>query len=92
MNQINLDTIGKFTFSHGHEYHIETEFGNFEWSDPDYESGDNTIKPCAPLKQWYKDIGIRIGRDKGIHSIRSYCGENVKFLDSVVSGIAIRKK
>ncbi len=91
MNKITLDTYGQFTWSFGFLWHIETEFGNFEWSDPDYEGGDNTIKPCAPLKQWYKDIGIRIGRDKGTHMIRNYCGENVKFIDSIITGFAIKK-
>lgn len=81
MSKITLDTIGKFTFSFHHRFHIETENGNFEWSNPDYPDGDNTIQPCGDYNQWCKEIGIAFGRSKGTHSIRKYCGENVKFLN-----------
>lgn len=74
---LTVDMIAHFTWSFGHTFHLETEVGNFEWSDPDY-GGDNTIKPCGTLGEWCKKVGIDFGRDKGKHFIRDYCGPDVR--------------
>ncbi len=80
MKTITLDTVAKFTYGFGNVFHLETALGNFEWKDPDYPFGDNTIKPCEPYKQWCKTQNIPYGRCKGTHTIQDYCGAEVKFL------------
>ena len=75
---INLDTIADFTWGFANEFFLETKEGNFVWSDPDYQ-GDNTIKPFnGNYLQWCKRCCIPYGREKGTHTIRGYCGEDVK--------------
>ena len=70
------DTIGLFTWNFGNKFHIETAFGNFEWSCPDYLGGDNTIRSAKPYSEWIKDENVPFGRDKGQHRIGDYCGED----------------
>ena len=71
-----INTIGEFGWSFGQEFFIETKFGNFVWSDPDY-NGDNTIKKFdGDLKKFCRTIGISFVRDKGKHLIGKYCGTN----------------
>ena len=67
------NVTGDFTWDFGMEFFIETIFGNFIWSDPDY-GGSGVIK-STPLtyKQWVRPTGV--GRDKGIHHIKDYCGD-----------------
>ena len=80
INMINLDTVADFTWGFGCHFFLETEDGNFIWSDPEYQ-GDNTIKQFnGDYKEWCSKSNIPFGRDKGSHTIRGYCGENVKFL------------
>jgi hypothetical protein len=74
---LTLETVGKFRWGFGHKHHIETDIGNFEWSDPDH-GGDNTIKPTVPYEEWCRLQKIDAGRDKGIRQIHDYCGFNVK--------------
>jgi hypothetical protein len=74
--KLTLETVGKFRWGFGNKYHIETEIGNFEWSDPDH-GGDNTIKPTVPYGEWCRLQKIDAGRDKGTHPIHNYCGFNV---------------
>lgn len=79
---LTLDTIADFTWCLcGEWFHLETNDGCYEWSDPDY-GGDNTIRPCGSLAEWYEDRGIPFGRCKGRHLIRDYCGEDVIIKDS----------
>jgi len=79
---IDLDTVATFTYSFGNTFLLETRHGNFVWSDPEYLGGDNTIKPFdGSYKEWCDLEGIPYGRCKGEHTIRSYCGENVKFVE-----------
>ena len=74
---LTLDTVGEFTWGFGNEFFIETPEGNFVWSDPDY-SGDNTIRFFnGTYQDWCKHQNLPYGRDKGKHTIRGYCGENV---------------
>lgn len=67
------EQLGNFTWDFGQCFFIETMFGNFVWSDPDYY-GDNTIKPFDGTIQDY--FGKSFGRCKGSHIISSYCGED----------------
>lgn len=71
-----LDMIGDFTWNFASHFFIETNEGNFIWSDPDYY-GDNTIIPYQGTVQDY--FGDSFGRCKGRHLIRLYCGEDIIF-------------
>jgi len=74
---LTLNTIGEFTWSFSDKFFIETDVGNFVWSDPDYQ-GDNTIVLFrGSYKDWCREIGIPFGRDKGKHTIEGYCGKDV---------------
>lgn len=76
---LNLDSICEFTWNFGNKFLLkELKTGNyFVWSDPDY-SGDNTIEPFSGNPRNFTHEGF-CGRDKGVHTIRNYCGENVIF-------------
>jgi len=76
---MNLDTIASFTWMFGNTFFLETSEGNGIWSDPDY-GGDNVITPYkGSYKDYCKEIKQNYGRDKGEHTIRGYCGDNVVF-------------
>ena len=77
--KLTLDTVAHFTWGYADEFFLETEMGNFIWSDPDY-SGSNVITSYnGTYKDWCKNRAhIPFGRDKGKHTIRGYCGEDVK--------------
>ena len=79
MKMLTLDTYGRFNWNYGKEWHIETDVGNYEWSDPDV-GGDNTIRPCKPLKEWTEKLGLPYARAKGSHPIRKLCGDNVNII------------
>jgi hypothetical protein len=80
MPALTLDDIGRFTWSFGRYFHIETNKGNFIWSDPDY-GGDNTIRHTdMNYMQWRQYLQLPFGRDKGEHIIRDYCGIDVKMV------------
>lgn len=56
--------IGSFTWDFGNKFFIETEKGNFEWSDPDY-GGDNTIRDMkCSYRKWSGGIA---------HMLRKWC-------------------
>ena len=81
LGKLTLDDIGEFTWSFNRQFFIETSKGNFVWNDPDYD-GDNTIKPFnGDYKKWCDPINIPFGRDKGTHTIRGYCGDQVVIKD-----------
>jgi hypothetical protein len=69
------DLVGDFSWDYGCTFFIETEKGNFVWSDPEY-GGNNEIKAfdgsfkCA-LRKWH----LPCMRDKGTHRIKDYCGD-----------------
>ena len=78
--KLTLDDSGNFCWNYMDSFFIETSKGNFIWSDPDYE-GDNTIRPYkGTLGDYCKKTGLVCLRDKGWHSIRGYCGDDVKIL------------
>jgi len=64
------ETVGKFTWDFGQNFFIETEFGNFVWSDPSYD-GDNTI---------IRFNGSVYGRNKGEYMIGDFCGKDFVFV------------
>lgn len=74
---INLDTVADFIWFWSDKFFLETSEGNFIWSDPDYQ-GNNTIVPFkGTMAEYCKQTKIPFGRDKGKHTIRGYCGEDV---------------
>ena len=78
---LTVDDTAEFTWSFGSHFLLQTNKGNFVWSDPEY-GGDNTIKPFdGGYKEWCQDEHIDFGRSKGIHFIVSYCGSEVRILD-----------
>lgn len=79
---LTLDMVGDFVWSFGQNFFVETEVGNFIWSDPDY-NGDNTLKKFdGDYKKWCRFEHIPYGRSKGKHVIRRYCGDEVKIIGS----------
>lgn len=67
-------TVGDFTWDFGMNFFVETEHGNYIWSDPDYR-GDNTLKKYDGTHKDY--FGRLWGRGKGQHIIADYCGDDV---------------
>ena len=81
---INLDTVAEFTWFWNHDFFLETNEGNFIGSDPGYPGGDNTIRHYyGTIRDFCRDSHVSFGRDKGTHTIRSYCGENVVFVSLI---------
>ena len=75
---LTISDIGDFTWDFGCCFLIETEKGDFVWSDPDYQ-GDNTIRPFTGNKANFTEEGF-MGRCKGTHVIGEYCGKDVVIL------------
>ena len=64
--------LGEFSWDFGQLFFIETERGNFVWSDPDY-NGDNTIRPFAGTYQDFtKKANVEFCRSKGHRTIGAY--------------------
>jgi hypothetical protein len=82
-----LKTVGHFTWGFSSKFFIETEVGNFIWSDPEY-NGDNSLTYFkGSYEEWTKEENIPFGRDKGFHIIKNYCGEDVVLKAKVVRKI-----
>ena len=65
---------GEFTWDFGKRFFIETEAGNFVWSDPSY-GGDNTMYEfTGTFQQWLGLQGLAYGRSKGNNYISNFCG------------------
>jgi hypothetical protein len=75
---LTINDIADFTWSFGSQFLLETAHGDYVWSDPDYE-GNNTIVPFTGDKANFTSEGF-MGRDKGKHVIRDYCGPDVKII------------
>ena len=76
--KLTIYDMAEFTWDFGQQFFLETDKGNFVWSDPDY-SGDNTIRPFAgSCKEFF---GKSYGRGKGRHQIAQYCGDQVKIIN-----------
>lgn len=72
-----LDSVGDFTWDFGQQFFVETEHGNFIWSDPDYNGDNSFTKYEGTYKDWMPLNSGRFGRSKGKHIIRSYCGDQI---------------
>ena len=89
-----LEQKADFTWLWTHDYFLETAFGNFRWSSPDYPGGDNTItytsksydeymRDTMPLKAIFYS-----GRDKGTKIIGDYCGRDVIFTKATIGRLS----
>jgi hypothetical protein len=78
---INLWTVAEFVWGFGRELYLKTNNGSFIWSDPRL-GGDNTIRPTKlSYQDWINPDCIgACGKNKGVHIIGDYCGNNVVFL------------
>jgi hypothetical protein len=73
-----LNTVGYFSWSGiDHRFFIQTEVGNFEFSDPQFKGGTNIItRYNGSFRDWSKD---KKPWGKGMFSVIEYCGEEVKY-------------
>lgn len=77
---INLNTIATFFWAYNHRFFLETPYGNFIWSDPDYPGGNNTIIEFdGSYREWLDCEHLENARWKGQHRIVDYCGPGVIF-------------
>jgi hypothetical protein len=70
-----LSLQGDFTYLFGRHFFIETKIGNFVWSDPDYGGDNRMIKFDGSWDEYRRTNQIDFGREKGIHDISGYCGD-----------------
>ena len=78
--QLTIHDVADFTWDFSKEFFLETDKGNFVWSDPEY-GGNNTISHYSgTISDWLG--ALPYGRSKGIHEIGKYCGPNVQILSS----------
>lgn len=71
--------FGRFTWDFGQLFFIETEVGNFVWSDPGY-GGDNTIRCVKDSDNIAEFFGNAFVKYRGRHRIIDYCGKDVRFV------------
>ena len=75
--KLTIDDVASFCWGFDEFFFLETDKGNYVWSDPEY-SGDNTIRKFnGTYEKWCKSQSIPFARDKGQHIIRNYCGDAV---------------
>lgn len=68
-----LSSEGLFSWAWNHKFFIETRFGNYIWSCPDYVGGDNTIRRYhGGLQKFLNDERIEFVREKGSHVLNKY--------------------
>jgi hypothetical protein len=80
MENLTINDIAEFSWAWNNEFFLQTNKGNFIWSDPDY-NGDNTIKRFnGNLRDFIKSRNIPYVRSKGNHFIDAYCGSEVKIV------------
>lgn len=74
-----LNSIGEFSWDFFQTFFVETkEYGNFVWSDPNYE-GDNTFtKYDGSYPTFLEEQGLEFARGKGPKVIGQYCGDQIK--------------
>ena len=85
-----LNSVAEFTWFFNDLFYVEVyhHCGNFIWSDPDY-GGDNSFRHTNLTYEQYlnKHAGFGFwGRDKGRHTVQSYCGSHIVVYFSDVSG------
>jgi hypothetical protein len=75
-----LGTMGHFTWSQGKEWLVETDLGNFIWSDPNYGDGDDTLTFFeGGHDEFYALAGVQpeVCKDKGDNLILNKCGQDI---------------
>ena len=83
---LTINSEAHFSWGYNNNFFLETETGNYIWSDPDYPGGDNIIRPFkGDVKAFCECNHLPYCRDKGIHVIREYCGSNVKIIEEEAS-------
>jgi hypothetical protein len=76
-----LNEVGDFTWDFGQCFFIETRYGNFIWSDPDY-NGDNTMMEYSgSIQDFFSSRYGLYGRGKGNHLISRYCGDKFTVIE-----------
>ena len=73
IKELLLKELAEFTWDFGSKFFVETKYGNFVWSDPDY-NGDNTMTEF-PGEVWEFFGPDGFGRAKGTHLVSRYCGD-----------------
>lgn len=74
-----LGLTGEFLWDFGQYFLIQTERGNFVWSDPDY-SGDDTIRPFnGDYDAFLTTANVPFCRSKGTHVIANYVTEKTEY-------------
>lgn len=63
---------GHFFWSFGEFWFIETEKGNFVWSDCQYNGDGSVSKYNGSLQDWCNENHFDFVRDKGIHNIGEF--------------------
>lgn len=83
LKQLTTDDRGAFTWLWSEEYFIQSHGkGNWIWKSSEYAGGDNTIRRYnGTLTDYLKEIQLPFGRGKGVHTIKQYCGDQVKILE-----------
>ena len=80
MGKITISDNGVFTFGWSEEFFVETNKGNFIFSDPGF-GGDNTMRPFyGSIDGWVQGLPYA-AINKGRHVIKDFCG-NVNFVNS----------
>ena len=89
-----LEQKADFTWLWTHDFFLETSFGNFRWSSPDYPGGDNTITYTSKsYDEYMKEMTppgaiFFYGRDKGTKIIGDYCGRDVIFTKATIGRLS----
>jgi hypothetical protein len=88
---LDLDSVVEVYWAFSYQYLLDTGSELYIWSSPSYLGGDNTVRKLnttypRSTKAWtslyIEHLGVGFVRCKGRHIVRSYCGDQVKFLDS----------
>lgn len=75
--------IALFTQSWNHQFFVETKYGNFIYSDPNYPNGNNTLTLYnGSFQDFLKEKKLLTVRTKGEFLIKEFCNPLVKVLYS----------
>jgi hypothetical protein len=70
-----LSTVGDFTWDFNQRFFVETSYGNFIWSDPDYNGDNSFVKTDLSINEFFSPY---FGSCKGRHVISEYCGFGIE--------------
>jgi len=79
MNKLTIDDVVDITWNFGDRFLLQTADAAYVWYSPDY-GGDNTIHKYGGDPSNFTEPGFA-GRYKGQHTIRRYCGPDVKIVE-----------